>query len=517
MSESYSPPPGSSLAAETLSVRDPGLLVEGVREVLKGVGRGTMSSVAYDTAWVARLGELDWELSSRALNWLAENQLPDGSWGAEKPLYYHDRVISTLAAMIALTYRGRRARDRVQIERGLAALDAITSNTTQRLYSDSSGPTVGFEMIVPNLVAEAETLGLIRRQSEKILGRLSHQRKVKLDLLRGKMVNRHITAAFSAEMAGRDNQHMLDIEGLQETNGSVGDSPSATAYYALYVRQGDEKALGYLRAVTGPDGGAPDLLPIDVYEACWVLWNLSLAGEWDSETRTLAKPLLDLLRKSWKPGKGVGFSGSYSIADGDNTSFVYEVLARFGQPVDIETVLAFEGKENFRAYDLEANGSPSVNIHALGALRQAGFPPSSPTVQKILRYLIRTRVDGAYWFDKWNYSPYYTTAHAVIACAGFANELAHPSVEWICRTQNPDGSWGYQFSSAEETAYCIQALSHWRGHGQPPAAAIKRAAAWLRQNIEAPYRPLWIGKGMYTPGLIVRSTILSALLIAEKG
>lgn len=45
------------------------------------LGNG-ISSTAYDTAWVAKLGQLDDELSDLALNWLCERQLPDGSWGA---------------------------------------------------------------------------------------------------------------------------------------------------------------------------------------------------------------------------------------------------------------------------------------------------------------------------------------------------------------------------------------------------------------------------------------------------
>ena len=60
------------------------------------------------------------------------------------------------------------------------------------------------------------------------------------------MINRHITVAFSAEMAGNDGQHMLDIENLQEKNGSVGCSPSATAYFALHVKREDQKAMEYL-------------------------------------------------------------------------------------------------------------------------------------------------------------------------------------------------------------------------------------------------------------------------------
>ena len=102
-----------------------------ISKLIDEIGPGHMSSTAYDTAWAARLGEVDWNLSSRSLGWLAENQLPDGSWGAKAPMYYHDRVLCTLAAMIALTYRGRRGQDKLQIERGRLALERIVSGATQ--------------------------------------------------------------------------------------------------------------------------------------------------------------------------------------------------------------------------------------------------------------------------------------------------------------------------------------------------------------------------------------------------
>src|SRR5215216_2068336 len=94
-------------------------------KLIDEIGPGHMGSTAYDTAWTARLGEIDWGLSSRALSWLAENQLSDGSWGAPAPMYYHDRVLCTLAAMIALSYRGRRGQDKIQIEKGRLALERI--------------------------------------------------------------------------------------------------------------------------------------------------------------------------------------------------------------------------------------------------------------------------------------------------------------------------------------------------------------------------------------------------------
>src|SRR5512132_3641640 len=175
-----------------------------VTKLIDEIGPGHMGSTAYDSAWVARLGEIDWALSSRALGWLAENQLPDGSWGAPAPMYYHDRVLCTLAAMIALSYRGRRGQDKVQIENGKLALERIVSSATKGVQADPNGATVGFEMIAPTLAVEAEKLGLIKNQGNRILGRLSRQRSKKLAYLQSNMINRHVTMAFSAEMAGTD-------------------------------------------------------------------------------------------------------------------------------------------------------------------------------------------------------------------------------------------------------------------------------------------------------------------------
>jgi halimadienyl-diphosphate synthase len=465
------------------------------------------------------MGEIDWELSSQALEWLCENQLPDGSWGAEKPFYYHDRVISTLSAMIALTHRGRRNMDRVQIEKGLLALEKITGGATKGLHGDFNGPTVGFEMVVPTLVEEAEKLGIINHQGKSILGRLRKQRTKKLELLKGKKINRNLTAAFSAEMAGIDGQHMLEIENLQEKNGSIGHSPSATAYYSIFIKPGDKTALEYLHKYLTPSNGAPDLLPFETFETNWVLWNLALVdGKWHQNLGADFQRALDILKNAWQKGKGIGLSNDYSVPDGDDTFVAYELLTKFDSISDIEAILAFEESEHFCAYPYEAHSSNSVNIHAMGTLRLAGYSVESPKIKKIIKYLQANRFPAGYWFDKWNLSPYYTTTHAIIVCAGFADQLVNKSVEWIVQTQKKDGSWGYQFSTAEETAYCIQALVIWQEHGgKIPPTVIKNAVTWLKDHAEPPFPPIWMGKGLYTPELIVRSTILSALALANGG
>jgi halimadienyl-diphosphate synthase len=230
-------------------------------------------------------------------------------------------------------------------------------------------------------------------------------------------------------------------------------------------------------------------------------------------------PHLQYLETCWKPGHGVGLSASYSIPDGDDTAIVFELLSRAGQKVDIEAVLSFEEADHFRTYHLELDTSSSVNIHILGALRQAGRTVDDPSVQKALGHLRKRKLDMGCWSDKWHLSPFYTTAHAVIACAGFADELVESSVRWILTNQEENGSWGQQFPTAEETAYCIQALRVWSRHkGSSPLIekAIWQAADWLNEHNDSPHPPLWIGKGLYCPEMVVRSVIISALKMAQE-
>ncbi len=489
-----------------------------IGQLIEEIGPGHMASTAYDTAWAARLGEIDWNLSSHALSWLAENQLPDGSWGAPAPMYYHDRVICTLAAMIALNVQGRRGHDKSQIERGKQALERIVAGATQGLQSDPNGATVGFEMIAPTLTHEAEKLGIIPHQGNRILGRLSKLRAKKLSYLQGKMISRQVTMAFSAEMAGADGQHMLDIENLQEGNGSVGVSPSATAYFATHLKKGDAAGLKYLQSILKPDGGLPNVAPFDVFEIGWTLWNLSLIpGLSQTERiRKKLKPFLDFLSRAWQPKAGVGFAAGYSVKDSDDTGLVYETLLRYGIEKDLASVLMYEEKDHFRCFDLEANPSISANIHVLAALRQAGLNDKNSSVQKIIHFLRRARGAQPFWLDKWHSSPYYATSHAVIACAGLANDAVEESVQWILKTQNSNGSWGTYLPTAEETAYAIQALWIWNQRvAHIPKTILKNGARWLKENMDQPYPPLWIGKCLYSPNLVIRSAVISALALAQ--
>ena len=481
-------------------------------ELLKALGPGYMASTAYDTAWMARLGEIDTNLYTNALEWICNNQLQDGSWGAKDIYYYHDRVISTLSAMIALTYRGRRSGDKKQIENGLLALERITDNATHGLSTTPSGPTVGFELITPTLVAEAERLGIIKKQGDRILGRLKKLREIKMNKLVGVKINRQITAVFSAEMAGFDSMNLLDTENLQEPNGSLGCSPSSTAYFAQYIKPGDSKALAYLQNIAN-EGGAPNFAPFDIFERCWVLWNFSLLEDLSTEEMELIHQNINYLKERWVPKIGIGFATDCQLYDSDDTSVMQRILLRFGHKPDLEAILSYEEDEYFRCVQHEASPSVGVNIHILGALKLSGFEKEHPSIQKIIKFLHKARNNRGYWFDKWHASPYYITSHIVIECLEYDQELCQDAINWMLMTQNPDGSWGYfGFPTAEETAFCIQALKIWHKNGNTlPKGRIQMAMSWLSAHREPPYPWMWIAKTLYYPELIIQSSIITAL------
>jgi halimadienyl-diphosphate synthase len=250
-----------------------------------------------------------------------------------------------------------------------------------------------------------------------------------------------------------------------------------------------------------------------------VLWNLSLTGlhKTDDEIKTLCIPHLDHLENNWQPGRGLSFSESFTAADGDDTGAGFEVLSKFGRNPDLDAVLNYEEENWFRCYDVERNPSVDANVHCLGALRQTGYDKNHPAIKKILAFIRSMRRPEGYWLDKWNISPYYTTTRVIILCKGYDDELCQESVNWMLSRQQVNGSWAsYGFHSAEETAYCIQALKTWQMYrGGIPKETLEKARLWLSRHCEPPYPPFWIAKTSYCPENVVQSAIISALTLAE--
>lgn len=78
---------------------------DAIRSMLGSMGDGEISVSAYDTAWVALLEDKEGSGAPQfpsSLQWIANNQHQDGSWGDSSIFEAHDRIINTLVCVIAL-------------------------------------------------------------------------------------------------------------------------------------------------------------------------------------------------------------------------------------------------------------------------------------------------------------------------------------------------------------------------------------------------------------------------------
>jgi len=481
------------------------LIAHEIQAVLDALGTGRVAGVAYDTAWVARLTPHypghDFEHS---LEWLRRNQYEDGTWGAPL-IHYHDRFISTLAAIVALQEVGRDSRDKRRIKRGEDALWKLVG----KLGRDDSD-TVGFPVLAAALTEEATALGL-EVPLPPIRFAEPYRKKVKALLSQPKRNWRNSTLTFSLEAL---RLAVADGDDVLETNHSVSISPSASAAYLLSHH--DTGVLQYLQDVAKahPSGAFPALAPIEIFEIAWSLSHLIRAGAVDNN-HPKVRQALDYLWDSWSPRTGVSQSSNFSVPDIDDTAACFAILQWGGYPVSPEVFENYELDTHFCCYPGETNPSPSVHVRLLMALRVSGYNKKiTAWIEKVLGALQRFDENGSFWWDKWHSSPYYVNAASLIALQGIADDLAYARLKWILRTQNDDGGWGYLGESTpEETAYCLEALLIWdKAVMRVERSRLDAAARFLRPHInDREFTPLWIGKSLYTPYYNVKAAILSAL------
>lgn len=475
-----------------------------INQLLTNLGEGKTGGVAYDTAWVARLGAhypgYDFE---QGLEWLRRNQYDDGSWGG-KLLHYHDRFISTLAAIVAL----REARDHPSDERRVRRGEDVLWKLVGRLGRDDSD-TVGFPIISASLAEEAASLGLdvpcppVRNAQRYLL---------KVDAFLDQTQRNWLKNSITVSSEALRTLIRAD-DALLSPNHSVGLSPAATAAYLM--SRHDKQALNYLKALQNGNevSAMPAFAPIDIFEIAWALDHLrySLAITPDQPQ---VKRLLKYLWRWWSEDIGTSYSRYSEAVDIDDSILVFSLLHWGGYDVDPHVFAHYETPDHFCCYIGETQPSVSVQIRLLRALLQYGDRKYDHWIEKIVGALYRFDENGSFWWDKWHSSPYYVSGLAVKTLLGVDQGLAHSRFKWILRTQHDDGGWGYyDQSTPEETAYCLQALMVWdRQVEHIESSLLTEAVRYLRDHVaDRHYDPLWIGKTLFTPGNIVQAAIISTL------
>ena len=464
---------------------------------------------AYDTAWAASVPSFADPGRShypQSLRWILAHQNSDGSWGSNS-YYWFDGVVSTLAALVAVARfpneRGARAAQR--------AAERFLATTTP--LSHPSGEPVGFELLLPTLINRARKAGAAVPDS---LNAIDGIRARKLTPIPPESLTRsELSTIHSLEFLIESIQ-LDQLKSAQASNGSIGNSPAATA--AFLERTRDSRAEAYLSgcmALSG-NGSLPVLHPCEQFESIWRLSHLLVScvplNEWADQS------IGDRLA-GWFTDGGVAFSATFDVPDLDDTAVAAILLDHLGYPTNPEVIERFASDGYYATYRYDRGSSVGSNAYVLQAIgRLPRYPARLERARMVLDYLAQARTDDTYWYDKWHTSPYYATAHVLRALcdapaplAREARALAVPALRWIEATQQADGGWGaYEHTTAEESSYAVLAALAWIPDIADRQSLFESARARLEGAADETIPALWIGKCSYLPPRIVESAVWAA-------
>ncbi|XP_078429971.1 ent-copalyl diphosphate synthase 1-like isoform X2 [Wolffia australiana] len=339
--------------------------IENIKEMLRSMDDGDISISAYDTAWVALVPKIDGAGGPQfptSLKWIEENQLPDGSWGDPDFFIAHDRLINTLACVIALKSWGV-SPDRCQ--RGVSFL----SSHMKRLDEDLEHMPIGFEVAFPALVEMATAMDLGIPTDSPGLEEINARKTLKLKRIPKDMLHKVPTTLLHSLEGMRD----LDWEkilALQSPDGSFLFSPSSTAFALMCT--GDRKCLDYLQKIVQRfDGGVPNVYPVDLFERLWAVDRLQRLGISRYFIREI-RQCLDYVYSLWTE-EGISWARFSTIQDVDDTAMGFRLLRLHGYDVSADVFRRFEKDGEF--FCLPGQSTQAVTgMYNLNRASQLSFP-----------------------------------------------------------------------------------------------------------------------------------------------
>ncbi|KAL6899273.1 hypothetical protein ACP4OV_005931 [Aristida adscensionis] len=373
-------------------------MIDAIKETLISMGDGNISLSAYDTAWVALVKKKNDEGPHfpSSINWIAQNQLPDGSWGDETFFLVQDRIINTLACIIALKSWN------VHHDKCRKGISFISENLWRLPEDDEDWTLAGFETIFPTLLEMAKDIGLDLACDEPTLQGIYAKRDLKLT----KIPNDVIHTVPTALLLSIEGLHgLLDwkrLLKLQSPDGSFMSSVAPTAY--ALMQSGDRKCLEFLETIVDKfNGGAPFVYPVELYERLWVIDRLERLGISYYFTSEI-DGCLDYAYRHWSQ-QGLSFTWDCPVKDIDDTAMGFRLLRLRGYDGISPCVFKhFEKDGEFIVYPGQSNQSVSAMHNLYRAADQAAFPGDDGVLQRAKSYshaFLQERRATGKLSDKW--------------------------------------------------------------------------------------------------------------------
>ncbi|XP_071738237.1 ent-copalyl diphosphate synthase 1 [Rutidosis leptorrhynchoides] len=312
--------------------------VETIKTMLDSMDDGKINASAYDTAWVALVPDVNGRPQfPSSLEWIVNNQLPDGSWGDHLIFEAHDRIINTLACVIALTSWN------VHPNKCQKGLKFLNENVSKLDDEDPEHMPVGFEVAFPSLIEIARKLDIEVSDDTPALKEIYVRRNLKLAKI-PKNIMHKVPTTLLHSLEGMPDLDWEKLIKLQCKDGSLLFSPSSTAYALMQTK--DEKCFQYLsNMVTKFNGGVPNVYPVDLFEHIWVvdrLQRLGISRYFDSEI----KDCVEYIHRYWTKD-GICWARNTNVQDIDDTAMAFRLLRMHGYDISPVVFRQFEKDGKF--------------------------------------------------------------------------------------------------------------------------------------------------------------------------